>query len=84
MDELEKLRKEIDEIDRLLVTLFEFRMEIAVKIGQYKRKNNLPVLNSVREEEVIEKALNSLKNPILERPLEDFLKNLIKISKELQ
>ncbi|HHT50775.1 MAG TPA: chorismate mutase [Eubacteriaceae bacterium] len=84
MDELTKLREEIDEIDRHLVSLFESRMEIAIKIGQLKKKNNLPILNTLREQEVIELALNNLKNPRFKKPLEEFFKGLLKVSKEMQ
>ena len=48
---LDELRVEIDKIDDELINLFQKRMDIAVKIGEYKKKNNLPVLNSQRERE---------------------------------
>jgi monofunctional chorismate mutase len=84
MDELAKLREEIDEIDRQLVALFESRMNAVVKIGQYKRKNKLPVLNSSREQEVLIKSLNYLKDKTFEKPLEEFFRELMRISKEIQ
>lgn len=84
MDELAKLREEIDDIDRQLVELFESRMDVVIKIGQYKRKNKLPILNSSREQEVIKKTLSYLKDTTFEKPLEEFFQELMRISKEVQ
>ena len=50
---LDELRAEIDRIDDQLINLFEERMEVASKIGQYKKENGLPVLNSQREREIL-------------------------------
>lgn len=50
---LDELRAEIDIIDDQLINLFEERMEVASKIGQYKKENGLPVLNSQREREIL-------------------------------
>jgi len=53
-------RNEIDKIDDQLVQLFTQRMEIAAKIADYKKENNLPILMPSREraklQDVAEKA----------------------------
>ena len=54
MDELKELRNEIDRIDKQLVPLLVERMEVAKKVAAYKVKNNIPVLNSEREQEVLD------------------------------
>ena len=46
---LELLREKIDKVDKNLVRLFEERMTISGEIANYKRENNLPVLDRVRE-----------------------------------
>ena len=48
---LEELRLKIDEIDDGIVKLIEQRMDVAAEIAEYKKQNNLPVLNSKRERE---------------------------------
>ena len=63
MADLSDYRKEIDEIDHQLVPLFEQRMEVVRKVAAYKKEHNLPVLHAGREEEVLRKAADSLKNP---------------------
>ncbi len=51
MANLEELRKEMDRVDDQFVTLFGERMQVAGKIAEYKRAQNLPVLNAQRERE---------------------------------
>ena len=58
--ELSDLRNEIDAIDDELVKLFTHRMDVASKIAEYKRLNNIPILVPARERaklsDVAEKA----------------------------
>ena len=42
-------RKEIDRIDKQLINLFEERLEVAKGIAEYKKNNNLPILDPERE-----------------------------------
>ena len=49
--DLQDYRKEIDAIDDELVRLFGQRMDIAAKIADYKKENNLPILGPARERE---------------------------------
>lgn len=51
---LEEVRKEIDAIDRQLLPLFLQRMDCAKQVAEIKRKQNLPVLNSGREQEILD------------------------------
>lgn len=53
MAELEDLRRQIDEIDRQIVPLYERRMDICRRVGEYKLAHNLPVLDAGREREVL-------------------------------
>lgn len=57
MNELEKLRKEIDEIDEKIAILFNERMKIVQKIKDYKKENNLPIQDKNREESLIKQNL---------------------------
>ena len=50
---LEDLRKQIDEIDDLIVSLLAKRMETVKKVGQLKKNNNIPVLDESRWQKVI-------------------------------
>lgn len=63
--DIKEIRKNIDEIDDKLVKLFAERMEQGRLVGDYKKANNLPVLDSTREREklndVIEKSPEEIK-----------------------
>ena len=45
-------RKQIDEIDRTLVSLISARARCARKIGSLKREQQLPIVDAARETEV--------------------------------
>ena len=52
--DLTELRNEIDQIDNELVRLFGARMDVAAKIADYKKANNLPILHPMREREKLQ------------------------------
>ncbi|MEG1180899.1 MAG: chorismate mutase, partial [Oscillospiraceae bacterium] len=62
--EIEQLRDEINEIDDELVGLFERRMDVAVRVAQYKRANNVPVLNRGRERQIIDRVTGEVKEDL--------------------
>ncbi len=53
--DLENIRKEIDRVDDQLVDLFKERLELAGEVAAYKQEHNLPILNSSREREIIQR-----------------------------
>jgi len=84
LSELDEYRKQIDSIDKELIELFEKRMNIAIKVGKYKRKNNLPIFNGKREEEVIEKNVRNLNNSNYSDITRRFFENIMELSRSLQ
>ena len=54
--DIAELRERIDRIDRQLVDLYVQRMETARAIGQYKRERGLPILDSERERNLLNKV----------------------------
>jgi chorismate mutase len=53
---LEKLREQINHIDDELMQLLGQRMNIADKIGQYKRDNNVTILQTNRWNQILDRA----------------------------
>ena len=49
MDNLEEIRKQIDDVDAQIAPLFERRMDLVDKIAAYKQAQGMPVLAAVRE-----------------------------------
>ena len=78
MSDIDDYRNRIDEIDREITKLFEERMDTVIKIGEYKRVNNLPIFNRDREDEVIEKNVAYLSNDDYAQETRKFFTSLFK------
>lgn len=81
---IDDLRNQIDKIDASLVSLFEKRMETVLKVAEYKKVNGIAILNQGREEAVIKKNLDIVKNKDLYSEVEEFFKSVMGISREFQ
>jgi len=53
---LEKLRNQINHLDDELMQILGERMKVAEKIGQYKKENNITILQTTRWNEILERA----------------------------
>jgi monofunctional chorismate mutase len=53
---MDKFREEIDNCDRQLVAILKKRFSIVKKIGEYKKANNIPIVDNEREKKVYEKV----------------------------
>lgn len=54
--EINDLRKEIDTVDKELVSLFAKRMEISRQVAEYKKANNLPIHVPSRERDILQEV----------------------------
>lgn len=52
--ELSDLRNKIDKIDEQILSLFIERMDVCRDVAEFKRVNNLPVMQGNREEQLLE------------------------------
>lgn len=84
MEDIKALRSRIDKIDDELIKLFENRLDIAKRIGDIKKKNNIKVVDLKREEEVIKKNVSMVKNKDYSDLAQCFFKNIIELSKKVQ
>lgn len=79
---LEDYRKDIDNIDQKIVSLLDERLNTCKEIGKYKKENNLPVLDSKREEEKIKSIKdNELTNSDL---IAQIYEKIMEVSKKVQ
>jgi len=56
---LEKLRQQINHLDDELMQIISQRMKAAEKIGQYKKDNNITILQTNRWNEILDRAFKS-------------------------
>lgn len=86
MDLLNQARQEIDAIDSQMALLFTQRMEAVKKVISYKIENNMAILDSGREKEVIAKNIGRLPEntqDIVEY-YKDFISHNMLLSREFQ
>lgn len=84
MSEIDLLRIEIDDIDQELTKLLERRLNVAKKIAEYKKEQDLSILDESREEVVIQKNIDRLDNPDYADNVREFYISLMDISKSVQ
>lgn len=81
---LEEARNKINKIDEEIVRLFEERMKTVIKVATYKKENNLPIFDSVREQTLLGRNLDFLNDKELAPYYQEFFRALLKVSKDYQ
>ena len=81
---LEEAREIINEVDRQLIDLFIKRMAAVHMVAEYKMENDIPVLDSIREEEIQERNVELLSSKVLEPYYITFFKGVLDSSKAYQ
>lgn len=74
-ENLSQLRSQIDSIDEQLLELLAKRMRVSREIGVYKKEHNMPVLQSPRYSELLEKRASMGKTMDLST---EFVKEILK------
>ena len=84
MEDLSKIRKDIDIVDSKLLELFEYRIELAHRVAAYKMKNNLPVYDPIREEEKLKNLRKIAKNSENADAISNLFSEIMTISRQVQ
>jgi len=84
MTELEKARQIINSADKEMAALFEKRMQAVKQVAAYKKERGLPVDDTVREEEMIERNSALILSDEFRSYYVNFLRSNIEISKSMQ
>lgn len=84
MEDLVKLRDQIDSIDDQIVRLFEERMVVAEGVAAYKRGVGKPVLDKEREKSKIQKVTAKAANEFNRQGIESLFSQIMAISRMLQ
>lgn len=83
MDLLE-LRKQIDEIDEQIVSLYEKRMEVSAQVAEYKIETGKKVFDKIREEEKLRKVKSMTHNEFNSHGIEELFEQIMSMSRKLQ
>lgn len=84
--DLSAIRKRIDETDRKLLPLFIERMRLGRSVAEYKRANNMPILDEAREAEVLNGKIALLNDDeiFLKNEVYEFFSAVMAISRGFQ
>ena len=83
MSNLETLRNEINNIDSQIFQLLNRRHSVVKKVGQYKKENNLPILDSSREKIIETKIKTQFQGPEGDY-INQIYKEVMNVSKNIQ
>ena len=81
---LDNARRIINEADACIAELFVKRMKAAETVAEYKMEHGLPILDSKREEEVIERNSALITDEALKDYYIDFQKKVMQLSRAYQ
>jgi monofunctional chorismate mutase len=82
---IKDLRKEIDKVDKKIISLISKRLKLAEKIGKEKKKLSLTIKDKKREEEILKNLLREAdKNKISKELIKRLFKEIILESRKIQ
>lgn len=83
-EKLQKLRKEIDEIDRGILRLLNERARIALEIAEIKKNKGLVFYDPTREKNIIENLLKTNTGPFTDEVIKTLFKEILSATLGLQ
>ena len=84
MKKLRKLRNKIDKIDNEISSLLLKRKKVIKRIGEYKKKEGIPIIDKNREKELILKLKNKTNNKKEQNYLVEIFASIIRNSRKVQ
>ncbi|MBR9699844.1 chorismate mutase [Candidatus Woesearchaeota archaeon] len=85
MDKIQKIRKQIDRVDKVLITALGERMSLMPEIGEYKKKNNVPIFQEKREQQIMKRLKKLAKDyQISEDFVEEIFLSIFNEAKRIQ
>ncbi len=82
-DTLEKLREEIDALDRSILEALNRRFSVAQRIARYKNSQNLSLYDPQREESLLVALLSDNSGPLDEDGLEHLFRAIFDESRRI-
>ncbi len=84
MVDLQESRRKIDAVDRQLLELFEYRMQLACEVAEYKRSTGIPVFDPAREEDKLKELKALAKEEENQTAVVDLFTQIISMSRRKQ
>src|SRR5262245_7185131 len=83
-EQIAGIRNQIDDLDQAISRLISQRLTLARQLTQAKTKLGLPVLDSSRENEVLNKVTSHLSDPPLAQAVQAIYEEIMAQSRKLQ
>ena len=84
MESLQELRGQLDEIDAQIVELYQKRMDVCSKVGDYKINTGKKVFDKQREIEKLAAVTENVENEFYKKGLKELYEQLMSMSRKLQ
>ena len=84
MQDIQTLREQLDQIDRKMMGLLAERMDVARQIGRWKMERGLPVLDTAREEQVLESRAAMVSDPEMQERVKTLFRDIMAMSRAEQ
>lgn len=84
MESLQELRGQLDEIDAQIVDLYQKRMDVCNKVGEYKVAAGRKVFDKQREQEKLAAVTEGVTNEFYKKGLTELYEQLMSMSRKLQ
>lgn len=81
---LEELRQKINQIDDELIKLLEKRIDLVSKVASYKLETGKAVLDSKREETILNKVAEAVESPVYRDVIVNTFTDMMKHSRAFQ
>jgi chorismate mutase len=82
--QLRELRDQIDAIDRNIVELLAQRLRLVMRVGEYKRANNLAIYDAERERDLLARVANAAPSPLEPAMAQRIFQCVIQESRDLE
>ena len=83
MKDLLEIRGQINNIDDQIIAFWKERMALSLEVAEYKRENNLPILDEKREKELLDR-ISDLAGEELKEYSRELYSEIMRISREYQ
>ena len=84
MTSLGELREALDKIDNEIAELYEKRMEVCRKVGEYKVKSGKKVFDRQREKEKLADVMSKVEGDFNKKGIQELYQQLMSMSRKLQ
>ncbi|MGL1934081.1 MAG: chorismate mutase [Fibrobacterales bacterium] len=84
MSTIQNYRDEIDEIEKQLLTILNRRAELAIKIGEIKRVDDIPIFDPIREDEILDRVAGNNPGPLSTESIKEIFLTIITHTRNLE